>query len=210
FRVLCPLLDRVLIDTVVRRARVLVVFGEEAREGWLSRGARLVEVISHGADTPDGHGLAPSHGESVLFAGFLGPSKGIDTLLEAWAEVSEESSLPLLLAGEPHDPWFFETCARYAALPNPPQVLGPLAEEAEFQQLINRAALVVLPYRFSSPASGVLVRAMSAGRPVLTTPVPAVNGTIRDGENGVVVPIGDASALAGELVRLCESPEERD
>jgi glycosyltransferase involved in cell wall biosynthesis len=210
-RVLSPLLDRVLARVVLRRAGVVVVFGEAARTGWLGAGARRVEVISHGGEPGAGDAPPPSRGDSVLFAGFLNQGKGIDTLLQAWALIGEHAELPLVLAGEPNEPeWFEETMRRFPTIANPPRVLGPVPGERAFQELIARAAVVVLPYRYSSPASGVLVRALSAGRAVIATPMPAMRDTVRDGENGLLVPVDDPGALADAILRLCDCPGERD
>jgi glycosyltransferase involved in cell wall biosynthesis len=210
YRVLSPILDALLVRVLLRRAGVVVVFGEAACRGWRNSGARNVMVIAHGGEPATSGAPPPSQGQSVLLAGFLGPSKGIDTLLEAWAMIGDRTPLPLIFAGQPHEPWFSETIARFQGVANLPRVLGPIADDREFQTLIGSAAMVVLPYRYSSPASGVLVRALSAGRPVVATPVPAVRGTIRDGENGVLVPIGDAEALAEAVMTLCDSPAYRD
>lgn len=213
FRVLSPLLDGLLERALMRARAVLVVFGEEARRELIADGAGRVEVTAHGSDPPVPELAPPSAGESVLFAGFLGPHKGLETLLEAWRRVGAGVGLPLLVAGgasAPHDHWLRELHRRYGSLPNPPRFLGPVPEERAFQELFDRAAVVVLPYRFSSPASGVLVRAMAAGRAVITTPVPAATGVIVDGENGLLVPIDDVDALAAAIARLWRSPELRD
>jgi glycosyltransferase involved in cell wall biosynthesis len=192
---------------------VLVAFGARAAADWSAAGARAVEVISHGSDPPTPGAVPPSAGESVLFAGFIGPSKGLDVLLAAWGEVGAGLGLPLLVAGAappPHDAWLDGLLAALPAGPSPPRLLGPVAGEAAFQDLIARAAIVVAPYRSSSPASGVIARAMGAGRAVVATPVPAVEGLIRDGENGVLVAPGDAGALARALARLAADPGLRD
>jgi glycosyltransferase involved in cell wall biosynthesis len=210
YRVLSPLLDGSVVTWLVRRSGVIVVFGSEAREGWHSKGARRVHEIAHGADvSADGDTPPPSRGEMVLFAGFMGPSKGVDVLLRAWAMIGCTAGLPLALAGRAYEPWFGETVSPYLIGPNAPRVLGEIDDEEDFQRLIGRAAVVVLPYRYSSPASGILTRAMGAGRPVVVTPVPAMK-VIIDGENGAVVPIDDHVALAAALGRLCASPLERD
>ncbi|MDQ6778446.1 MAG: glycosyltransferase family 4 protein [Actinomycetota bacterium] len=211
YRVLSPLLDSLLGRILLRRAGVVVVFGEAARAGWLGRGAHRVEVVGHGGEPATDDAPPPSRGDSVLFAGFLNQGKGIDTLLQAWALISERTELPLVLAGEPNDPaWFHEALSPFTQVANPPRVLGPVPGEREFQALIGRAAVVVLPYRYSSPASGVLVRALSAGRAVIATPMPAMRDTVRHGENGVLVPVDDPQALAAAIMRLCDSPAERD
>jgi glycosyltransferase involved in cell wall biosynthesis len=212
YRVLSPALDGLLRAIVIRRSGIIVVFNNEAREAWLDRGARRVEVISLGTDRGGGSTVPPSEGEFILFAGYISPHKGVDTLLEAWASVGERIEFALIVAGRadpPHDVWSEELQKQYGAIPNPARFLGEVKDDAEFQALIDRSAIVVLPYRFSSPASGVLVRALGAGRPVIATPVPAT-AAILDGENGLLVPSGDAQRLADALLTLSHSAEERD
>jgi glycosyltransferase involved in cell wall biosynthesis len=85
-----------------------------------------------------------------------------------------------------------------------------VAGEAAFRELIEGAAVVVLPYRRSSPASGILVRAMHAGRAIVATPVPAVEGVLHDEENALLVPREDAAALAAAIRRLLREPATRD
>ncbi len=212
YRVLSPLLDRALQRRLIRRAGLLVGFGDQAAEDLSAAGARAVEVIPHGSDPAPAGAPAPSAGESVLFAGFIGPSKGLDVLLAAWGEVGAGLGLPLLIAGAappPNDVWLAGLLAAHPAEPAP-QLLGPVPGEAAFQGLVARAAIVVAPYRSSSPASGVIARAMGAGRAIIATPVPAVQGLIRDGESGLLVAPGDARALAEALRRLAGDPDLRD
>lgn len=54
-----------------------------------------------------------------------------------------------------------------------------------------------------------LLEAMAAGRPVVATRVGAVPDIIHDGENGYLVPPGDAAAMADRLARLLRDPELR-
>jgi glycosyltransferase involved in cell wall biosynthesis len=52
----------------------------------------------------------------------------------------------------------------------------------------------------------VLLEAFAWGRAVIATPVGGVPDLVRDGENGLLVPAGDAAALARALRRLHEEP----
>ncbi len=209
YRVLVPALDRILRRLLLVRAGVIVVFGPEAREGWAAAGVRRVVEVTHGTEMRDPPLPPPSQGESVLFAGFLGSSKGVDTLLDAWCQIGDEVVLPLVLAGAAEEPWFTRALGDLGRFVRLPRILGPIPDERAFQDLIERAAIVVLPYRSSSPASGVFVRALAAGRAIVATPVPATRA-LRHGVNGVSVPIDDPGALARAIVELVRSPEERD
>lgn len=147
----------------------------------------------------------------MLFTGFIGPGKGVDVLLEAWAQLGGQP--PLTLAGavpRPSEAWLAEHLERLPEGGPRPLVLGAVEPEEEFQRLIAAAAIVVLPYRRASPASGILVRAMSAGRAIVATRTQATEGVLVDGENALVVAPGDVAGLAQAIRRLSLDPAERD
>jgi glycosyltransferase involved in cell wall biosynthesis len=52
----------------------------------------------------------------------------------------------------------------------------------------------------------VVMEAMAAGVPVVTTPVGDAPRLVEDGVCGVIVPCGDARAIAEQLVALTEQP----
>ena len=54
-----------------------------------------------------------------------------------------------------------------------------------------------------------LLEAMSAGLPVIATQVEGVEEVITEGENGLLVPIGDTAALADAILRLLADPPLR-
>lgn len=55
----------------------------------------------------------------------------------------------------------------------------------------------------------VLVEAMAAGLPIVTTDAPGVRDVIFPEKNGLQSPAGDAEAFTANLLRLFEHPEER-
>jgi glycosyltransferase involved in cell wall biosynthesis len=54
-----------------------------------------------------------------------------------------------------------------------------------------------------------LILAMGAGRPVVATRLAGIPEVVVDGDTGVLVPPGDATAIGGALARLCADPAER-
>lgn len=75
-------------------------------------------------------------------------------------------------------------------------------------QVIAQAHIVCLPsYREGVPK--VLIEAAACGRPIVTTDVPGCREIVRQGENGLLVPVRDAGALAEALHKLIEDPDLR-
>ncbi len=67
------------------------------------------------------------------------------------------------------------------------------------------ARMVVLPsYREGTPRS--LLEAAAAGRPLVATDVPGCRDVVEHGENGLLVPVRNAEALAEAVSRLLSEP----
>ena len=213
YRMLSPALDRGLRAVLTSRVGAGVTLSPEAGREWLRRGLAHWVGIEHGADPPRADRVDPSAGTHVLFAGYLGPSKGLDVLLDAWAEIGPGASVPLVIAGSGNggSSGAYEQAQRERSrsLDPQPQWLGRVTDE-DFARLFATAALVVVPYRRSNPASGVLVRALVEGRPVVATRVPAALATIEDGKDGLLVDTDDRGQLALAVRSLLDDARLRD
>ena len=72
----------------------------------------------------------------------------------------------------------------------------------------QEASVVVLPSLTEAESFGMtLVEAMACGRPVVGSRVGGIPGVVRDGVDGLLVPPGDAPALAEALRRLLTDEE---
>ncbi|HQU45081.1 MAG TPA: glycosyltransferase [Pirellulales bacterium] len=67
---------------------------------------------------------------------------------------------------------------------------------------LDRADLFVLPSLFGEGMPMVVLEALAAGLPVVGTNVEGVPEVVRDGLEGLIVPPGDAQALAGAIERF--------
>jgi glycosyltransferase involved in cell wall biosynthesis len=116
-------------------------------------------------------GLMPD--ELVLaVVGVIRPYKGLDELLEAWAQVDLDGPRRLLIAGAPSEQPGVDALIERAAL-DPRVVIDARKIPADEMQLFLRAAdVAVLPYR-RSLNSGALMLALTFGLPVI---VPAGGG----------------------------------
>ena len=67
--------------------------------------------------------------------------------------------------------------------------------------------LDVLVHATHSESLGMaVVEAMSSARPIVATDIAALREVIHDGQTGLLVPVGDAEALAGAVARLADDP----
>jgi len=84
----------------------------------------------------------------------------------------------------------------------PPNVCaGPVTRE-RFAELLREAGVVVVPIRAGidrSAGQQTYLNAMALGKPVIVTDTPGVRDYIEDRETGLIVPPGDAEALAGAI-----------
>ena len=79
---------------------------------------------------------------------------------------------------------------------------------SDMPALYRGSHIVCLPsYREGMPKS--LLEACAAGRPIVTTDVPGCREIVRDGDNGLLVPPRNASALAAALGTLLRDPRLR-
>jgi glycosyltransferase involved in cell wall biosynthesis len=79
---------------------------------------------------------------------------------------------------------------------------------SDMPEVYARSTIVCLPsYREGLPT--VLVEAGACQRAVVTTKAPGCSEIVKDGVNGLWVPVRDANALAGAIVRLLEDTELR-
>ncbi|MEM8841180.1 MAG: glycosyltransferase family 4 protein [Pseudomonadota bacterium] len=77
---------------------------------------------------------------------------------------------------------------------------------SDVRPAIAEAHVYVLPsYREGTPRT--VLEAMSMGRPVITTDAPGCRETVRDGENGFLVPVRDADALRKAMARFVDQPD---
>jgi glycosyltransferase involved in cell wall biosynthesis len=83
-----------------------------------------------------------------------------------------------------------------------------LGERSDIPQILAQSQIFAL----TSQREGfpnVLLEAMAASLPVLSTPAGEARTLVKDGENGFLVPMDSPQALADRLVALAQSPTLR-
>jgi phosphatidylinositol alpha-mannosyltransferase len=157
-----------------------------------------IEIDRVAAVTP-----APKSGPTVFFIGRHEPRKGLDVLLAALAELPADTHL--WIAGDGP-----ETKALQARVTGDPRVewLGRITDEEKYARL--RAADVFCAPSLRGESFGiVLLEAMAAGAALVASDLPGYANVARAGRDAVLVPPGDASALAKAVSGVLESPLRR-
>ena len=213
-------------------ARVLgrchrVIVQSHGMERFYSRllGAERVARVPHGVDfhrfahyDPEeaqrlkrGLGLAPEQ-KVVLYLGHAFLVRGIDDVIHAMEAVRREvpqAAALLVLNRMPRSPMGrIEALAAASGLGDSVKtVVGYVARPELY---LGLADVVVLPYRFRPELPEyplVLLEAMAAGRPVVTTGIGAIPEVVRDGHNGILVSPRDRDGLAQAIVGLLADDE---
>ena len=200
---------------------------ELAQFQWLYHAdIRRVVVIPPGVDTSRFYPIpvdearefvgVPADRSMILFVGRIERLKGIDTLLEAMALLSQQGALarhPLCVAvigGDPDvDPArMTEEMGRLKSMRGTLGIDDIVTfvgkqDQDTLQYYYSAAIAVVVPSHYESFGL-VALEAMACGRPVVASETGGLAFLVRDNETGFHVPAGDSVALADRLRRLVE------
>ncbi|SDC94721.1 glycosyltransferase family 4 protein [Rhodococcus tukisamuensis] len=176
-----------------------------------SLGSDAVE-IPNGVDVPafanarpiDGY---PRAGGTVLFLGrYDEPRKGMDTLIGALPTLAERHpDLEVLVVGRGDEDRLRKEAGRYA---KHLRLLGQVTD-AEKASAMRSADVYCAPNLGGESFGIVLVEALAAGTAVVASELDAFRRVLRDGAAGLLVPIGDAAALADALDTVLSDPDRR-
>ena len=202
---LSGLADRLIVMSQTGAARLIRRYGVDAKR---------IEVIPHGAGSRfAGPSLVRGDRPLVLTWGLIGPGKGLESVIEAFAGLTDLNPRPrYLIAGATHPNVRAESGESYR------EGLVSLVDRFEVEDLIEfddryldrealarlvrSADMVVLPYSsVEQVTSGVLVEAIAASKPVIATRFPHAVELLSGGA-GMTVPHGDPEALGAALRRL--------
>jgi glycosyltransferase involved in cell wall biosynthesis len=136
-------------------------------------------------------------GEYFLYAGRLSREKGVATLLAA----SARAKVPLIVAGD--GPQARELRGMASATT---RFVGR-ATASEVAQLLRGCLAAVVPSECAENAPMAVLESMAAGRPLVASRVGGIPEQVRDGIDGILVPPGDARALAAAMLRVASDRE---
>ncbi|ACU76254.1 glycosyl transferase group 1 [Catenulispora acidiphila DSM 44928] len=225
--------QRQVLERIADAAAAVVVMSRTAadrlREGYLVDTAK-VSVIPHGALSsrrmsppasfnpfaPPAPASAPRR-PTVLTWGLLGPGKGIERAIAAFAGLGDLTPAPrYVIAGQTHPKVLARDGEAYRdSLRAQAEDLG-IAADVEFDteyrnpdvlmDLVRSADVVLLPYDSTEQVtSGVLIEAVAAGRPIVATRFPHAVELLEDGA-GLLVAHEDVPAMTEALRAVLTQP----
>lgn len=180
--------------------RAVIALGYQGKTYRIGNG---IEIEKKTASHEPLHTLFPEIGNQkiILYMSRFSPEKGLDNLLEAWSKCEKESALKdyLLVAAGSDPRGETQREQKYARdLGISHRVLFPgWVDTSVKQSLLQAAALAVLP-SYSEGQSYMLLEAMTAATPVLTTPVGNASEIANAGA-GLVCPPGEKGIIEGLL-----------
>lgn len=213
---------------ICRFADRIVVNADAIRRWLIDQGyaAGKITVIRNGldlarfGDRSDGGALRrelwiPPRVPLVTMLSRINPRKGIDYFLDAAALVRQRCpTAHFLVVGEAmtNAGGVYKKNRPYRAELQERAVQLGISDHTRFTgmrrdvpQILAASAVSVLP-SFSEGISNTLLESMAAGATVVATRVGGTPEIIEDGEHGLLVPPGDAQALADAICRLLEDP----
>jgi glycosyltransferase involved in cell wall biosynthesis len=204
----------VIRRVMARSASWLIVENPEdlafLEAGRVAPGARVTILGGAGVDSEafPALDLPQTTPPVAAFVGRMIRPKGVDVLMAA-ADLLKARGIPLVIelhgqsdAGNPEaiptrslEAWSDGAHKRW------------LGHTSDVGGIWRRAGIFVLPARSREGMPRAMLEAAASARPLVVTDVPGCRHFVRDGIEGLIVPPGDAIALANALERLVHEPE---
>ena len=223
--------QRRITDAIIRRAEVLIVMAEKAREllkGRYGVSDKQIRVIPHGI--PDRAYLAPEQAKPefdlagrdvILTFGLLSPDKGIGDMIEAMPAIVRDCPTAIYLvlgATHPHiiahegEALRERLQARASQLGVSDHVwfVDSFVDLDLLTRYLQAADVYVTPYHNPNQiTSGTLAYAIGLGKPVVATRYVHAQEVLSDG-TGILVPFRDPAGLARAISDLLRDDGRRE
>jgi glycosyltransferase involved in cell wall biosynthesis len=169
-----------------------------------SRGARAVELLPNAVD-PERFADLPARNDDeepvAVFSGALRPWHGIETIAEAWRLLGPAAPRLRVIGDGPGRPLMDEVGA---------EVTGAVPH-GDVPALLATAHIGLAPYSADAPtyfSPLKLFEYLAAGLAVVAADIPGIRDIVAE-DGAILIPPGDAGALARAVGSLSESHRER-
>jgi glycosyltransferase involved in cell wall biosynthesis len=215
----CSGLLQAWVRFILRRTHGVVVLGETLRP--LFRGLvpeAAIHVVPNGEDYPELAGAERRcqgrRDFRILFLGNLIPTKGPAEVLRAAPEIlARHPGTKFVFAGA----WRDETLRSWASAFIEEHGIAPAVEftgpvdRARKTELLRQSDLLAFPtYYRNEGQPWVIIEALAAALPVISTDHASIRECVIHGRNGMLVPKRDPAAIAAIVCDLLDHPELLD
>lgn len=199
--------QRIIAWTFARSARVIALSAQWNKTLSGMFPAAHVITIPNPVDVPAVPAPLDSKPQRVLFLGRIVRSKGVHDLLEAWKKVLVVSPDAQLILGGDGDIGAAQELAAALGIESNVKFAG-WVDGATKLNLLQKASAFALPSHAEAMPMAVL-EAMAWGLPIVATNVGGIPHAVRDGEDGLLVDVGDVAALGSALTALLTDHDRR-
>lgn len=180
---------------------------EMVARGMLAPGVKPIQVAGSGIDLEQfAHRPVPAGPPVFLMICRLLKHKGLLEYVEAARQLKKrhpQAQVQLLGPLDPNpsgitqadlDQWVREGAIAY------------LGETRDVRPFLAACSVYVLPSFYREGIPRTILEAMATGRAIITTDSPGCRETVTPGDNGFLVPVRDAGALAEAMARFSDDP----
>ncbi|HEX6573704.1 MAG TPA: glycosyltransferase family 4 protein [Gemmatimonadaceae bacterium] len=207
-----------VLRRIIRRSDVVTVISSYT-------GQRLNEYVAgvdtvtipFGAAAKNQGAIAPSNRRpgdpfELLFVGRLVKRKGVDVLLNAAKLLQSDSRLHVRIVGGGPDLETLKGIANELGV-NDKVTFDGVVSSSRIDELFRSCDALVLPAVVTETGDTeglgvVLIEAMGYGKPVIASAAGGIVDIVKDGDTGLLVPPGNARALADAITRAMDDPRE--
>lgn len=215
---------------LAQRADHVICVSEAARQNLIDNGLRpdrctaihnginMVELKGKikrpAAEVRRSLGISPER-LIVGLAGMIRPWKGQMVLVQAMEQIHRRypQALALIMGGvsdsDPADRVYYEEIRRYMTEHGLDECIMLLEYQPNAPEYLQIFDVMVHTAIEPEPFSRVVIEGMALGRPIVASANGGTPEAIDDGVCGLLVPSGDATALATSIGRLIDDPEFR-
>jgi len=141
----------------------------------------------------------------VFYVGRIVYEKGLHVLLDAWPQIAPANAR-LLIAGTGSYSEALQAQAEATGLTARVSFAGFMSDE-ERDKIYRVADVAVFPSLYE-PFGIVALEASAAGCPLVVSDAGGLAEVVHHGQTGLIVPVGDASALADAVLECLRSPDQ--
>jgi glycosyltransferase involved in cell wall biosynthesis len=153
--------------------------------------------IIHSSSSVDLDRIANNRNK-ILFFGRVEKYKGVELLVESFRiakQICPDISLSIVGKG------LIDAKLKKQILALDIQLINRWVSERELSEIVDSHGVIIMPY-LSATQSGVAAVSLGNGLPAIATNVGALPEQIIHGRNGLIVPPGDANALAKAMLDI--------